>query len=77
MISELIHRFRRLHRFEIKKRARTGSSAALFCFLPSNLRNLWINYRNCFITSAAFWPPKPKLVETATRAGISRAVLGT
>lgn len=32
---------------------------------------------NCFITSAAFWPPKPKLVETAMRAGISRAVLGT
>ena len=29
------------------------------------------------ITRAAFWPPKPKLVETAVRTGISRAVLGT
>jgi hypothetical protein len=29
------------------------------------------------MTKDAFWPPKPKLVETATFTGISRAVLGT
>ena len=29
------------------------------------------------ITSAAFWPPKPKLVETATSTRLSRASLGT
>jgi hypothetical protein len=29
------------------------------------------------ITSAAFWPPKPKLVETAVRTRISRAQFGT
>jgi hypothetical protein len=29
------------------------------------------------MTSAAFWPPKPKLVETPTLTGISRALLGT
>ncbi len=29
------------------------------------------------ITSEAFWPPKPKLLEMAVWTGISRAVLGT
>ena len=29
------------------------------------------------ITSEAFWPPKPKLLEMAVRSGISREVLGT
>ena len=29
------------------------------------------------MTSDAFWPPKPKLLEIAVRTGISRAVLGT
>ncbi len=29
------------------------------------------------ITSDAFWPPKPKLLEMAVCSGISRAVLGT
>ena len=32
---------------------------------------------NCRITKAAFWPPKPKLVEMAVRTGTSRALLGT
>ena len=29
------------------------------------------------ITSEAFWPPKPKLLEIAVSSGISRDVLGT
>ncbi len=33
--------------------------------------------QNRDITSEAFCPPKPKLLEMAVRTGISRAVLGT
>ncbi len=33
--------------------------------------------QNRVITSEAFWPPKPKLLEMAVRTGISLAVLGT
>ena len=29
------------------------------------------------MTSEAFWPPKPKLLEMAVSSGISRDVLGT
>ena len=29
------------------------------------------------MTSEAFWPPKPKLLEMAVLSGISREVLGT
>ena len=36
-----------------------------------------ITPRSACITSAAFWPPKPKLVDTATRVAVSRAVFGT
>ncbi len=32
---------------------------------------------NLLITSAAFWPPNPKLVETPVLTGTSRAVFGT
>jgi hypothetical protein len=33
--------------------------------------------QTCTITSDAFCPPKPKLLEMAFRNGFSRAVLGT
>jgi hypothetical protein len=36
-----------------------------------------VHAANRRITIAAFWPPKPKLVDTATFTGISRAVFGT
>ena len=56
-----------------KDRIRTEKKSSLIDVrLKPDLRN-----HTRVITSDAFWPPKPKLLEIAVPSGISRDVLGT
>jgi hypothetical protein len=63
-----------------KSKSNIRQFPSLLPFLLCVSVSLWLallHPANRRMTSAAFWPPKPKLVDSPIRTGISRAQLGT